>query len=328
MLLMKHRRISHRGGIPFSREGVIDMKVLVTGGAGFIGSHIVDQLLEKGHQAVVVDNLSTGEEEYLRPDLPFYRMDIQDEGIDRVIGEEQPDAVIHQAAQSQVTRSIEDPLGDARTNILGTIRLLESCRRHGVAKIIYASSAAIYGNPQYLPIDEQHPLSPLSPYGISKGTPEEYIRAYHSLHGLSFTIFRYANVYGIRQVPHGEGAVISIFIDRLLRDLPLTIHGDGEQTRDYIYVEDVARANVAALARGDGETLNLGTGVNTSLNDLVKTMEKISGRKLEVNYGPNRPGDIKYSYFNIDRVKSVLNWDPITDLETGLTRTLDFYGAL
>lgn len=304
------------------------MKVLVTGGAGFIGSHIVDRLLDEGHQVVVVDNLSTGEEGYLRPNGSFYRMNIQDEEIEGVFCEERPDAVIHQAAQSQVPSSIEDPIGDAQTNILGTLRLLEGCRRYGARKFIYASSAAIYGNPQYLPVDEEHPLSPLSPYGISKMTPESYIRAYRELHGLSFTIFRYANVYGIRQVPHGEGAVISIFIDRLLRGQPLAIYGDGEQTRDYIYVEDIARANVMALEQGDGETFNLGTGVNTSLKDLVKTLEIIRGQKVEIEYGPERPGDIKYSYFNIEKVKTLLNWHPQTDLETGLRRTLEFYGAL
>ncbi|MDA8353268.1 MAG: SDR family oxidoreductase [Firmicutes bacterium] len=303
------------------------MKVLVTGGAGFIGSHIVDRLLEKGHQPVVLDNLSTGDEGYLHPEVPFYRMDVQSEAVDEVFRKEKPDAVIHQAAQSQVPRSIEAPIEDAQTNLLGTIRLLEGCRHHGAKKFIYASSAAVYGNPQDLPIDEEHPVSPLSPYGISKLTPERYIRVYQELYGLTYTIFRYANVYGIRQVPHGEGAVISIFVDRLLHDRPLTIFGDGKQTRDYIYVDDIARANVAALDRGDGETLNIGTGVRTSLNDLVETVESITGRKIEVEYGPDRPGDIKHSYFKIDRALKYLDWSPLTSLEQGLSRTLSYYGV-
>ncbi|SMO66557.1 SDR family oxidoreductase [Melghirimyces algeriensis] len=300
------------------------MKVLVTGGAGFIGSHIVDQLLENGNQPIVLDNLSTGEETHLKDGIPFYRMNVQDEAIDWVFREEKPDVVIHQAAQSQVTQSVENPMMDAQTNILGTIRLLEACRCHGVKKIIYASSAAVYGNPEYLPIDEDHPISPLSPYGISKLTPETYIKVYAELYGLSYTILRYANVYGIRQVAHGEGAVISIFIDRLLRNQPLTIFGDGEQTRDYIYVEDIARANIAALEHGDGETLNLGTGVSTSLNDLVKVMGEIYGGKVEVKHALERSGDIRFSCFCVDRAKTVLGWSPCTELEEGLRWTMEY----
>ncbi|OYD08044.1 SDR family oxidoreductase [Paludifilum halophilum] len=301
------------------------MKVLVTGGAGFIGSHIVDQLLAGGYRPVVVDNLSTGSENYLRSEVPFYRMNIQDERLSEVFRAERPDAVIHQAGQSSVSLSIENPAGDAETNILGTIRLLEGCRRYGVKKLVYASSAAVYGNPQYLPIDEKHPVSPLSPYGISKYTPETYLQAYRDLYGLSYTVFRYANVYGVRQVPHGEGAVISIFIDKLLRGEPLTIFGDGEQTRDYIYVEDIASANVAALEKADGETLNIGTGISTSINELIRVFEKTLGRKIDRAHGAERPGDIKYSYFDNTRALRLLDWAPKTDLESGLKRTFEYY---
>ncbi|GGE04951.1 UDP-glucose 4-epimerase [Marinithermofilum abyssi] len=301
------------------------MKVLVTGGAGFIGSHIVDKLIARGDDVVIVDNLSTGDESYIHPEASFYRMNIEDERILEVFERERPQAVIHQAAQSAVPVSVEDPIRDAQINIQGTIRVLEGCRRYGVEKVVYASSAAVYGNPEYLPIDEKHPVRPLSPYGISKYTPEHYLHAYHELYGLRYTIFRYANVYGIRQVAKGEGAVISIFIDRLLKGEDLIIFGDGEQTRDYIYVDDVANANVAALSQADGEVLNLGTGKSTSLNDLVKTLQAVSGKEIQPVYGEERPGDIKYSYFDNRRALERLDWTPAVGLETGLKQTYEYY---
>lgn len=301
------------------------MKVLVTGGAGFIGSHIVDKLLDRGDQVVVVDNLSTGHEEYLRSEVRFYRLDIQEEKLMDVIRDERPDAVIHQAAQSAVPGSIEDPVRDARINIMGTLRVLEGCRRYGVEKVVYASSAAVYGNPEYLPIDEKHPVMPLSPYGVSKYAPEHYLHVYHQLYGLKYTVFRYANVYGIRQVPRGEGAVISIFIDKLIKGENLTVFGDGEQTRDYIYVEDIAEANLAALEKGDGEILNIGTGTSTSLNELIRILEKVTGQSIQPVHEPERPGDIKYSYFDNRLAMEKLDWAPKTDLETGLKRTYEYY---
>lgn len=300
------------------------MKVLVTGGAGFIGSHIVDQLLEAGHEPIVVDNLTTGDERFLNGKVSFYRMDIRDEQLFHVLQSERPDVVIHQAAQSSVPFSIDQPVEDANINIDGTIRLLEASRKCKVSKFIYASSAAVYGNPRFLPIDENHPVQPLSPYGISKLTPEDYIRVYQDLYGLPFTILRYANVYGQRQISKGEGAVIAIFLERILKGEPLRIDGDGEQTRDYIHVSDIAAANVAALTRGENQILNIGTGISTSINELVQILKKVSEKPISVSYGPDREGDIKHSYFNIDRARHHLKVTPRITLEDGLRQSIEY----
>mgnify|MGYP001300048378 FL=1 len=299
------------------------MKVLVTGGAGFIGSHIVDKLIDRGDRVVIVDNLSTGTKAHLHPEATFYHMDIREERLFEVFDLERPEVVIHQAAQNNVPTSLSDPIYDAEVNIIGTIRLLEACHRAQVKKVIYASSAALYGDPCYLPIDEKHPVSPQSAYGISKYVPEHYLKMYANLYGLKYTILRYANTYGPRQGLHGEGAAIPSFISRMIQKKPLLVTGDGEQTRDYIYVEDIAYANLAAIDNGDGEILNIGTGISTSLNHLIKILEEISGEKLEVNYVPKRPGDIKDSYFDNHLAKKKLNWFPQTDLPTGLKRTFE-----
>jgi UDP-glucose 4-epimerase len=301
------------------------MKVLVTGGAGFIGSHIVDHLLTEGHEVVIIDNMSSGKETNLHPQASFYRIDMVNPRIHDVFLKEKPDAVIHQAAQTVVQTSVREPMHDAHMNILGTINLLEAARIHGVKKFVYASSAAVYGDPQYVPIDEAHPVSPLAGYGISKYTPEQYLRVYYHMYGLRYTILRYANVYGIRQDPHGEGGVISIFIDKAIEKSVFTIFGDGEQTRDYIYVEDVAKANVAALYAGDLDLFNIGTGVHTTLNQLVEKLQEISGYSLRVNYENERLGDIKHSYFTINKAKEALNWLPTINLDEGLLKTYQFY---
>jgi UDP-glucose 4-epimerase len=301
------------------------MKVLVTGGAGFIGSNIVDKLVTRGDQVVIVDNISSGKEENVNTRARMYRVDITSPELLGVFEKEKPDAVIHQAAQIHVNTSVEDPLYDAHVNIMGTINLLEACRKTGVKKVVYASSAAVYGNPEYLPIDEKHPVCPLSGYGVSKYTVEHYLHVYHHLYGLKYTILRYANVYGLRQDPRGEGGVISILVDKYLNRQPFTIFGDGEQTRDYIYVEDVARANLAALERGDGEVLNIGTGVSTSLNDVVKLFDRIAGYKNNVEYGPERPGDIKFSYFDNTKACQTLAWEPKITLAEGLRKTYEYY---
>lgn len=297
------------------------MKILVTGGAGFIGSHIVDQLIDNHDQVVIVDNLSTGKEEHVNPEAEFYRINLTDHALSNVLLKERPEVVIHQAAQTQVQQSIKDPLLDANSNIMGTINLLEACRLSGVKKVIFASSAAVYGNPKHLPINEEHPIRPLSGYGIGKFTAEQYLRIYHNLYGIEYTILRYANVYGLRQDAKGEGGVISIFMNQLAHQQPIMIFGDGEQTRDYIYVEDVARANIAAIHRGSGEIVNIGTGVSTSINELVDLLVEVTGNQVVKEYKEARSGDIKDSSFDNNKAKTVLNWEPRVELLEGLRKT-------
>ncbi len=302
------------------------MKILVTGGIGFVGSHIVDQLVEQGQQVVVIDNISTGNKERIHPETHFYEADIANEQeINEIFAIEKPEVVIHQAAQIQVPISMENPLLDARVNIMGTLNILEASRQHGVRKIIYASSAAVYGSPIYLPIDEKHPIQPMGNYGVSKHTPEHYLTIYRELYGLEYTVLRYANVYGVRQEPHGEGGVVSVIVNCLLKDGKFTVFGDGSQTRDYIYVEDVARANLAAIDAGDGYILNIGTGVSTSLNELIVLFEQITKKELQVEYSTERSGDIKHSYFDYQLAKTVLSWTPKIPLEEGIRRTYEYY---
>ncbi|GAB7389271.1 SDR family oxidoreductase [Bacillaceae bacterium] len=301
------------------------MKILVTGGAGFIGSHIVEKLVEQQHEVIVVDTLLTGKEEFIHPKAFFYKVNITAKELEEVFAIERPNAVIHQAAQIDVQRSLREPWYDAQVNILGTINLLECCRKYHVEKIIYASSAAVYGDPQYLPLDEQHAINPMSFYGISKHTPEHYIQAYARLYGLKYTILRYANVYGPRQDPKGEGGVISIFIDNLLRDERPVIYGDGEQTRDFVYVSDVAAANVAALTLGDDEIINISCNQQTSINELFSMLTSIMGKEMEPIYREPRPGDILHSYLDNSKALLKLNWKPRYTLRDGLQATVQYY---
>ncbi len=273
----------------------------------------------------MIDDLSKGKAEYVAQNAAFYHMSILDTELDAVFRYEQPDVVIHHAAQIDVQRSLSDPVYDLQVNMEGTVRLLELCRQHGVHKFIYASSAAVYGNPQYLGIDEAHPIRPMSFYGISKYTPEQYICVYAELYGLRYTILRYANVYGIRQDPKGEGGVVSIFVDKLLKGEKPVIYGDGEQTRDFIYVEDVAAANVAALHRGDNEVLNISTGVPTSVNELLRLLNELNGTDILPEHFPERPGDIRHSYLKNDKARQILGWRPKVPLREGLAKTLDYY---
>ncbi|WNQ10274.1 NAD-dependent epimerase/dehydratase family protein [Paenibacillus aurantius] len=304
------------------------MNVLVTGGAGFIASHLVDELIALGHAVHVVDNLSTGREENLNPHAVLHRMDIRDDRLADVFREVKPEAVFHHAAQIDVQTSLKQPLLDAEINILGTIAILEQCRDYGVRKLIYASSAAVYGTPDYLGVDEKHPVRPLSFYGISKHTPEHYIQAFAALCGLDYTILRYANVYGIRQDPKGEGGVISIFVDKLLRGERPLIFGNGEQTRDFIYVKDIVRANLAALTQGSGGLYNVSWNEQTSVNRLLDVMCGLSGRDFNPVYGPARPGDIEHSRLDNQAALDGLGWKPVYPLEEGLKETLAYYERL
>jgi len=301
------------------------MEVLVTGGAGFIGSNIVDGLIEEGHEVIVVDNLSSGKKENLNEKAEFYQLDISVQELEKVFEENNITHVIHHAAQIDVQHSIKDPLFDAQNNILGTINLLEMAKEYEVEKIIYASSAAVYGEPDYLPIDEEHPIKAMSPYGISKHTPEHYIKMYNELYDLKYTIFRYANVYGPRQDPKGEGGVVSIFVDKMLaKDRPV-IFGDGEQTRDFIHVYDIVKANLLALETGDNILVNISTESRDSVNDLVEYLNLILPYNLEAIYEEARKGDILHSSLANGMAKELLGWKPDYDFKAGLKQTVEYY---
>jgi UDP-glucose 4-epimerase len=301
------------------------MQILVTGGAGFIGSNIVDALIEKDYQVIVADNLSSGKKENLNQQAKFYEVDIQTDALAEVFAENEITHAIHHAAQIDVQHSIEDPLFDAQNNILGTIKLLENCREYGVEKIIYASSAAVYGEPEYLPIDEKHPIKAMSPYGISKHTPEHYIKMYSELYNLKYTIFRYANVYGPRQDPKGEGGVVSIFVDLMLDQKRPHIFGDGQQTRDFIHVYDIVEANISALTKGDNTLMNISTASRDSVNDLVDNLNQISDYRLDPIYEEARSGDILHSSLANAKAKEILDWSPDYDFKSGLKQTVEYY---
>lgn len=293
------------------------MKILVTGGCGFIGSHIVDELISKGHEVMIIDNLSTGSLENLNKSAYFCELDFMTPRAGELISEFQPEIVIHHAAQVSVQKSMNNPIYDATNNILGTIRLLEYCGNSNVRKFIYASSAAAYGNPNYLPIDEEHPIQPISYYGISKYTPEQYIRNFCDSRELTYTILRYANVYGERQDAKGEGGVISIFLDRLLSNESPTFFGDGEQTRDYIYVKDIVKANLFVINNGDNEVYNVSTNEGVSLNNLYELMNRELNVNIKPVYEKPRPGDILHSFLDNSKLEAI-GWKPTYNIESGL----------
>ncbi len=301
------------------------MKIMVTGGAGFIGSHIVDKLISLGYKTVVIDNLSRGKMGNINPAARFYQVDITAPEIYKIFKQEKVTHIIHHAAQIDVQHSIEDPLLDINNNILGTVNILENCRKYGVNKIIYASSAAVYGEPDYLPVDEEHPIKAMSSYGVSKHTPEHYLMMYRQLYNLDYTILRYANVYGPRQDPKGEGGVIAIFVDKMLNGERPVIYGDGEQTRDFVYVEDIVKANLKALTRGDGELVNISSNTQHSVNDVYRIINEILETNLEPIYKEERKGDIKHSFLDNSKARKVLNWEPEYDLLSGLNKTIDYY---
>ncbi|WP_029192304.1 NAD-dependent epimerase/dehydratase family protein [Paenibacillus harenae] len=294
------------------------MKVLVTGAAGFIGSHIVDSLISLEHKVIGIDNFTTGVIQNINKSCSFYEIDINSEKLREVFHDEKPDVVIHNAAQINVNHSIKDPIKDEEINIRGTVSILENMKNSGCSKIIYPSSAAIYGKPIYLPVDELHPIQPMSFYGISKYTPELYIKTYSELFGLDYTILRYSNVFGLRQSAHGEAGVISIFMDRLQKGLNPVIHGDGEQFRDFVYVKDVVRANIFALEKGSQSTLNICTNSKSSINHLLRQLQNNLNTNLEPKYENERKGDIKESCLDNTSAFSILGWKPEYSLESGL----------
>jgi len=305
------------------------MKILVTGGAGFIGSHIVDGFLAQGAQAVVVDNLSTGKDANLNPQATFHRLDICDPELGDVFERERPDLVSHHAAQIDVRKAVADPAFDARVNLLGTLNVLECAARVKVKKVLFASTGgAIYGEAQYLPADEQHPIQPESPYGIHKHTAEQYLRVFQQTQGLDYAALRYANVYGPRQDPLGEAGVVAIFIHALLAGREATIFGDGEQTRDFVYVGDVVRANLLAADRSTPEPMNIGTGVGTSVNQIYGHLTKLLGIDCPPRYAEARAGEVQHIYLAWERARATLGWQPQMPLEKGLGHTVEFFRSL
>jgi UDP-glucose 4-epimerase len=301
------------------------MEVLVTGGAGFIGSNIVDGLIKKGHKVIVVDNLSTGKKENLNKNAKFHQLDIRDQELKEIFKENEITHVIHHAAQIDVQHSIKDPLFDVQNNILGTINLLEMSREYGVEKIIYASSAAVYGEPDYLPVDEEHPIKAMSPYGITKHTPEHYIKMYNELYDLKYTIFRYANAYGPRQDSKGEGGVVSIFVDKMVAEERPVIFGDGKQTRDFIHVYDIVKANLLALENDENILVNISTESRDSVNDLVDYLNLILPYNLKAIYEEARKGDILHSSLANEKAEELLGWTPDYDFKAGLKQTVKYY---
>ena len=301
-------------------------KILVTGGAGFIGSHVVDRLLELGHEVAVVDDLTSGRAANLSPAAKFYDTDIAGPALDDVLRAERPEVVCHYAAQISVPQSMRDPVADAGTNILGSLNLLQSCVRNGVRKVVYTSSGgAIYGEPRYLPCDEAHPVNPLSFYGASKYAVEKYLYVYRLEHGLDYTALRLGNVYGPRQDPTGEAGVVAIFAQAMLEGRPITIFGTGEQERDFVYVRDVVEASVAALDKGGGESYNIATGTGTSINRIYELLKEGAGYAGEASHGPARPGDVFRIYLDVAKAREGLGWEPRYSLEDGLRETLQWF---
>ncbi|MFC5713067.1 NAD-dependent epimerase/dehydratase family protein [Thalassorhabdus alkalitolerans] len=300
------------------------MKVLVTGGAGFIGSHVVEELLLKGYQVSVVDNLITGKKENLPNGVTFYKVDIRD-NLNQIFEKENPDYVIHMAAQVSVSHSISKPVYDGEQNILATINVLKACVQYKVKKIIFASTAAVYGEPHYLPIDEKHEWKPISFYGLSKLNAESYIKMFSELYALNYTILRYANVYGMRQDAHGEAGVVAIFIEKIMKGDRPTIFGDGLQTRDFIFVKDVAKANVAALENGDDMVFNVSTEKKTSVVEIIDEMAKAFNKEIFPQFTEEREGDIRDSYLSNKITTSELGWEPMYTLSEGLHDTISYY---
>ncbi len=312
------------------------MKILVTGGAGFIASNVVDAYVAEGHDVVVVDNLFTGKRDNVNPKVRFYLLDIRSLEIKKLLELEKPDIVNHHAAQISVPASVEDPVFDADVNVKGFLNVLEAARANSVKKVIFISSGgAIYGEAEEYPTTELYAPRPLSPYAITKSVSEKYLEFYGNHYGLNYTVLRYANIYGPRQIPHGEAGVVAIFMDRLLSGKPCAVNHfkeePGGMTRDYCFVGDVVRANIMALTKGDKGAFNIGTGIATRTEDLFNLIYDSIVRRTPVSAALRkpgkieaRPGDLKRSCLNADRAKAVLGWQPMVDLKEGIEKTLEW----
>ena len=302
------------------------MKVLVTGGAGFIGSHLVDRLVLEGHEAIVVDNLATGKRRNINRAARFYKMDIQSWRLERVFRNERPNVVMHLAAQMDVRKSVEDPMFDAQVNVLGTLNVLQHAVKHGVRKVVFSSSGgAIYGEQETYPAPETHVTRPLSPYGLSKLCGEQYLSYFQRVSGLQAVSLRYANVYGPRQDPEGEAGVVAIFIQKMLNNEQAVINGNGRQTRDFVFVDDVVEANLAMMGQETQGTYNVGTGVETSINDLFRILVQHTGSNCKEVHGPSKKGEQPRSVIDNTKLRHEVSWEPKADLSEGLKKTVDYF---
>lgn len=304
-----------------------DLKILITGGAGFIGSHVADLLIENGFDVCIIDDLSSGKPENVNPKAVFYKCDIRDSKLSEIFVKEKPQVVIHNAAQLSVRNSVDDPANDASMNIMGGLNVLEACRKIKVGKIIFASSGGVvYGEQQYFPADENHPTKPISPYGVAKLSFEKYLFYYNYIFGIKYTSLRYSNVYGPRQDPYGEAGVVAIFSNKLLNDEQPVINGDGKRTRDYVYVKDVAAANLAAIRSDFIGEINIGTGIETNVNDVFDILKKAAGKKdLKEVHGPAKTGEQERSVLSCKKAKAILGWEPKMELKTGLAQTYNWF---
>jgi len=299
------------------------MKILVTGGAGFIGSHFVDRLIEDGHQVVIVDNLSTGKKENINLKAKFYQIDISDAELLDIFKEEELEVVFHLAAQIDIRKSVADPIEDAKTNILGSLNLLENCKKFNIKKVVFISTGgAIYGDADIVPTPEEYSALPVSPYGVAKLSVEKYLNYYYQIFGLNYVVLRLANVYGPRQDPLGEAGVVAIFCNKLSKNEQPTIYGDGKQTRDYVFVEDIVNAGILALKQDKIGIFNVGTGKEISVNELFQELARIIGIKIESIHKPLRIGEQQRSCLDYSKIKQELGWEAKYSLEQGLSKTI------
>ncbi len=302
------------------------MKVLVTGGAGFIGSHVVDRLVEEGHEVVVVDDLSTGKRKHVNRAAVLYKLDVQSGRLEKVFRNERPSIVIHLAAQVSARQSMENPILDAQVNVLGTMNVLHQAARHGARKVIFASSGvAIYGEQEVHPAPESHPTKPLSAYGISKLCGEHYLSYFQRVSGLQVVSLRYASVYGPRQDPEGEAGVVAVFIRKMLNNEQPIINGNGRQTRDFVFVDDVVQANLAVMSQEAQGVYNVGTGVETSVNELFRMLASLTGSPCKEVHGPAKVGEQIRSVIDSSRLKQEVGWEPETSLAEGLEKTVAYF---
>jgi UDP-glucose 4-epimerase len=304
----------------------MNVKCLVTGGAGFIASHLVDKLIENGYKVAVVDNLSTGKKENLNSKADFYKIDVQDSKLSEIFKKEKPDIVFHYAAQIDVRKSVEDPIASAKTNILGSLNVLENCRKFGVKKIVFASSGgAIYGEANAIPTSESYTAQPASPYGIEKLVVEHYLNFYKKAYNLDYLALRFANVYGPRQNSKGEAGVIAVFCDKMLSGQQPVINGDGKQTRDFVFVEDVINANILGIEKNESGIFNIGTGNETDINTLFSELKNIFNLKIEEIHVPGKLGEQQRSCLDFTRAKTMLGWQPQYNLNKGLEKTQEWF---